>query len=296
MRQPTVREIEHAKSAALARLHREFPRFRDEHEDFVQSAMVDAMRTLKRESGFAALVEVRARGYALRRANKSRREPTAVDAATDAASPFASGKRPLPKTKLGTLELERLGRFYQHEGGRLASFAASGLLFKAEFISAHFACLGRLIQSSLGSTPPENFVEELTDFANRTARLSPTGDASWTESDETGQLRIEGQTRSGTKPGRRRGQLAGFPLCGETEFRQKRKDVGRLIAAHALELCGFTSREVHDRNRRVARKWSATRAVWVRKLQEARAAEPAPGAAGGEIPEDQVPSRHPAFR
>jgi hypothetical protein len=291
-------------------LHVEFPRFADEHADFVQSALIDAMRTGKADGGFCALVELRARGHAKRRANSSTRETTARAEPTEEARPFISGKRPLARTRLSRADLDRLGRFYQNESGRLTSFLAGGLLFKADFISAHFATLGRLIQSSLGAAPPENFVLELMDFANRTARLSPTGDMSWVESDDTERLQISGQTQSGKKPGRRRAQPAELPLRGETEFHQKRKDVGRLLAAHALQLCGFTSREVHDLARRKARKWSATRALWIRKLEEAHDAEPAatderfleltvlsaPGAVAGPLPDGQAPARHPAFR
>jgi len=64
-------EIAQATAAALAMLRAEFPRFRDEHDDFVQTALVDAMQTVRADSAFTKLVVIRARGCARKRAGQS---------------------------------------------------------------------------------------------------------------------------------------------------------------------------------------------------------------------------------
>jgi hypothetical protein len=308
-REPSLKQFERVRASALAMLRAEFARFADDHEDFVQQAMVDALRTCKSDDGFPALVLARARGLALRGAERAARESSQRIEPQNAQQPFVSGKRPLRRTRLEREALDRLGRFFENESGRLADYVASALLFDDDFISAHFGCLGRLIESELGAALPSDFVEKMMAFKDATARLSAAGEVEWSESAETERIEIFGVTAAGRKPGKRRGRLGALPLRGETEFRLKRRDVGRLLAAHALGLCGFHSREIHDLGRREARRESAFHKLWVRRIEEAHDAEPdatderflelvllaVPGGPGA-APQEQPPTRHPAFR
>jgi hypothetical protein len=302
-----LKELERARIASLEMLRAQFPRFESEHDDFAQAAIVHVLETKPPLEALSGLATARARGLALTRANRAAREPVGNGDPEQAGQTFVSGKRALRPVRFNRETLDSIGRFFDRESHQIAGYLASSLLFKPDFISAHFGLLGRLIESTLEATPPADFVQRLMAFTDKTARLSPSGLKEWDESAATERVEIVGGTDAGKKPGRRR-QKRGL-LRGETEFRLKRHDVGRLIAAEALRLCGFRSREIHALGRKAARKESAFRKLWARKLEDAHDAEPdatderflelallaVPGGASPERASD-APTRHPAFR
>jgi hypothetical protein len=256
-----------------------------DHEDAAQTGREAVALKRGRISHPERYAQTSAYHAALGILNARKRESELDGDVADHGQSLASGKRARPQTKLSPDELTKLGKTRDALARHINPFVASlERLGRDGLERGIYVTLGQIIEHCLERTLPEDFIDRLVAYRQRYIHLG--GEGQWVESSGTVNERLRTRGRPSATFDEREAQFGrmvvggGEISCEALYCKRLRREAAERIVDRALELCGYTSEEVHLLDDREAAKWAQQREKWAAK----------PADADGEG------GRHPAFQ